>query len=78
MHTSKGFRDQLEKWKQMDTHLLYLPKYSPELNLVEILWRKIKYEWLPLQAFSSYCELKKHVSDILGQYGSKEFTITFA
>ncbi|MGZ4999294.1 MAG: transposase, partial [Methylomonas sp.] len=22
------------------------PPYSPELNLVESLWKKIKYEWL--------------------------------
>ncbi len=73
---TKGFVGLLDG--KRDVHLLYLPKYSPELNLIEILWRKIKYEWLPLQAFSSYCEIKKHVSDILGQYGSKEFTITFA
>jgi transposase len=26
--------------------LKYLPPYSPELNLIEILWRHIKYRWL--------------------------------
>jgi transposase len=25
---------------------LYLPPYSPHLNLAEVLWRKLKYEWL--------------------------------
>ncbi|MCW4153826.1 transposase, partial [Halomonas sp. 18H] len=26
------------------------PAYSPELNLIEILWRQMKYAWLPLSA----------------------------
>jgi transposase len=28
----------------------YLPPYSPELNLIEILWRRIKYTWLPFSS----------------------------
>ena len=27
--------------------LKYLPSYAPELNLIEILWRFLKYYWLP-------------------------------
>lgn len=29
--------------------LYFLPPYSPELNRIEILWRKIKYQWLPFR-----------------------------
>jgi hypothetical protein len=29
----------------------YLPPYSPELNLIEILWRFMKYYWLPFSAY---------------------------
>ncbi len=25
--------------------LLFLPPYSPELNLIEILWKQAKYHW---------------------------------
>ncbi|WP_196800768.1 transposase, partial [Xenorhabdus nematophila] len=25
--------------------LLYLPAYSPELNLIEIVWKQAKYDW---------------------------------
>ncbi|WP_415873359.1 transposase [Burkholderia ubonensis] len=25
--------------------LFYLPPYSPELNLIEIVWRHLKYRW---------------------------------
>jgi transposase len=30
---------------------LFLPAYSPELNPIKILGKKIKYEWLPWTAF---------------------------
>jgi transposase len=33
-------------WEQRGLFLLYLPRYSPHLNIVETLWRKLKYEWL--------------------------------
>ncbi|WP_404841974.1 transposase [Burkholderia vietnamiensis] len=25
--------------------LFYLPAYSPELNMIEIVWRQLKYRW---------------------------------
>ncbi|WP_445305668.1 transposase [Microcoleus sp. herbarium2] len=28
--------------------LFELPSYSSELNLIEILWRFIKYEWIEI------------------------------
>jgi hypothetical protein len=36
-----------------------LPAYSPELNLIEILWRMIKYHWLPLKAYESFKDLMR-------------------
>jgi transposase len=33
-------------WQQRGLYLFYLPRYAPHLNLVEVLWRKLKYEWL--------------------------------
>jgi DDE superfamily endonuclease len=32
----------------------YWPSYAPELNLIEILWRCIKYYWLPFSAYTSF------------------------
>lgn len=32
--------------------ILPVAPYSPELNLIEILWRKIKCEWMPFSAYS--------------------------
>ena len=44
IHTSAIFQDQLPKWEQQGLDIFYLPAYSPELNLIEILWRFMKYE----------------------------------
>jgi transposase len=30
---------------------LYLPPYSPQLNLAETLWRKLKTEWLTVEDY---------------------------
>ena len=31
-----------------------LPDYSPQLNLIEILWRFIKDEWIEIDAYKSW------------------------
>jgi len=51
--------------------VIFLPTYSPELNLIEILWRKIKYEWLPVTAYQSFPALTHHVLQVLSDYGGK-------
>ena len=33
-------------WEKRGLFVLFLPVYSPHLNIVEILWKKLKYEWL--------------------------------
>lgn len=77
IHKSKIFMKNIEKWRiENDLFLLFLPTYSPELNLIEILWRKIKYEWLEFQAYLSFDSLKKNLITILDNVG-KKFNIQF-
>jgi hypothetical protein len=40
------FQNGMECITATEGHYQYLPSYSPELNLIEILWRFIKYYWL--------------------------------
>jgi transposase len=47
----------------------YLPAYSPELNLIERLWWKIKYDWLPLSYYESFASLEKSVLAVLDRIG---------
>lgn len=76
IQTSDEFEEWIEEWKKQGLIIKYLPEYSPELNLIEILWRKIKYEWLPFSAYSSFSDLKNAVVEILGGFGSK-YRISF-
>lgn len=77
LHGSGVFKEKLTGWQQRGVCLHFLPPYSPELNLIEVLWRKVKYEWLPLDAYQSYVHLKNWVLEIVGNVGEK-FHITFA
>ncbi len=54
MHTSSKFKGKLREWEENGLIVKYLPTYSPELNLIEIVWRFIKYHWLPLSAYVSF------------------------
>lgn len=51
VHKSAAFESRIESWQEQGLYLLFLPPYCPELNLIEILWRKIKYEWFPVSAY---------------------------
>lgn len=71
IHKSKLFKENIERWEKMNLHLLYLPTYSPELNLIEILWKSMKYQWYKLEAFTSFKALEKHIESILSGFGDK-------
>lgn len=46
IHTWRIIKERIKVWQQRGLYLFYLPRYSPPLNIVEIWWRKLKYEWL--------------------------------
>lgn len=46
IHTSNIILKKQEEWKEEGLTIFFLPKYSPELNIIEIFWRFIKYNWL--------------------------------
>ncbi len=50
-HTSKLFQDHIPGWRQKGLLIQYIPAHCPELNYIEMLWQKIKYEWLEIEAF---------------------------
>lgn len=76
IHTSHEFTQNLEEWRKKGLIIVNIPPYSPELNLIEILWRKIKYEWMPFSAYQSFQTLKDSLFEILANIGSS-YTINF-
>ncbi|QZE15998.1 IS630 family transposase [Halosquirtibacter laminarini] len=77
IHRSKKFKAKIEEWNALDLYIYFIPPYSPELNIIEILWKHIKYFWLEFKAYESYNSLKKCLLETLGAFGL-EHTINFA
>ena len=77
IHTSAEFEDRSAHWKKQGLIIKCLPTYSPELNLIEILWRRIKYTWLPFSAYACLNALSEALEAILSHVGS-EYQITLA
>jgi len=65
----------VEMLAEKGLRLYFLPPYSPELNRIEILWRKIKYEWLPFKSFKPD-ELEEAINEI-GKYFGSKYNLTF-
>jgi len=55
--------------------LVFLPPYSPELNRIEKLWHKMKYEWMAFKARDD-ATLEADVDRILDGFGS-DYRMTF-
>ena len=71
IHKSKKFMAKIEEWKEKDVLIFFLPPYSPELNLIEILWRRIKYQCIPFDAYICFQNLKERLSYVLNNFGLK-------
>ncbi len=76
-HTSDLFLERQKEWEKKGLFIKNISAYSPELNIIEILWRKIKYEWIDFSAYQSFKDLKDNLFDILKKVGS-EYIIAFA
>lgn len=76
IHHSQGFKAKLEQWQEKDLYIFHLPTYSPHLNRIETLWRKMKYEWLKPHHYLSWQALTQAIEHILQKVGS-EFSIQF-
>ena len=64
-------------WRAAGLHLQFLPAYSPELNLIEILWRRCKHAWITPADYASDQALYERVCYVLQRVGS-EYAVTFA
>ncbi len=77
VHRSGKVRAMIPPWQDQGVALFFLPRYSAHLNKIETLWRKMKYEWMPLGAYQSWSTLIEAVEAMIIQFG-KEHTINFA
>lgn len=69
VHTSRAFKSRIPEWAAQGLELYFLPGYSPELNLIERLWKAIKYRWLDLDAYTSLERMKQRLNEVLCRIG---------
>jgi transposase len=77
IHRSEEFEEKIKEWAKLGLKIYFLPAYCPDLNKIEIIWQKIKYDWLSWEAYRSYKNLCQELDQVLSQIGSL-YQITFA
>lgn len=76
IHTSDLLIEKLPEWEPKKLKIFWLPTYSPKQNLIEILWKFIKYEWIEVEAYASWSNLFKYLKKVLDNFGD-EYVINF-
>lgn len=73
VHAARVIKERIEVWQKRGLYLFYLPRYSPHLNIVETLWRKLKYEWLTPSDYETRETLSYGVRQALKAVGESLF-----
>jgi len=76
IHRSQKMQGKLAEWEEKGFYIFNLPPYSPHLNIIEILWRKMKYEWLKPEDYLSFEKLTEAIKEILSNL-DEEYRINF-
>jgi transposase len=61
----------LDKAKQLGIELLFLPSYSPNLNLIERVWKFVKAETLNGKYYDSFAQFQNAINDCLAKLSTK-------
>ena len=75
---------QLNEWRERNIEIFVLPSYSPyaeryplgQLNLIEILWRFMKYRWIEIDSYKNWQSLVNSIETMLREFGEK-YVINF-
>lgn len=77
IHRAKIIQELMPIWEKRGLFILYLPPYSPELNLAETVWRKMKGQWIDPEDYLEKDSLFYAVNRFLANLG-KNITINFS
>jgi transposase len=70
VHKAKAIQPLLEVLQRQGLKLYFLPPYSPELNRIEKLWHKMKYEWMAFKSRDAKT-LEADLDEILAGFGQR-------
>jgi transposase len=74
IHTSDIILDKIKEWNQRGITIFKLPCYSPDLNLIEVSWRFIKYKCVEIDAYKNWQTFVAFVEKILREFGKNYVT----
>lgn len=77
VHKAKIIQNYVKYWEQRGLYIFYLPPYSPELNIAETLWRKVKKEQIDPEDYSDKDSLFYATNQCMAQFGNI-WTIKFS
>lgn len=69
IHTAKVIQKQLTIWQQRGLFIFYLPAYSPQLNIIERLWKEVKQGWLRPCDYFDFDSLRYGVNRVFANIG---------
>jgi transposase len=75
IHTAKKLKPYWDLLEEKGVQFYFLPPYSPELNRIELLWHKMKYEWLQFKLYTPD-ELEQAIDEIGEGFGDL-YKLTF-
>lgn len=58
IHKSKITKKKITEWEKKGIFFYFITPYSPELNLIENKWNKLKYHSMPKRYFNNSSDLK--------------------
>jgi DDE superfamily endonuclease len=65
VHHAQLVKDRIPALKQAGVSFFFIPPYSPELNMIEPIWRQVKHQDIPHRSFLSIEQLQDAVATAL-------------
>jgi len=69
VHQSKLFKQMKEVWAKKQLFIFYLPPYSPQINIVERVWKELKERWISVDDYLTTDMLFYKTKLILNEIG---------
>ena len=68
VHHSRAVTDDRPQVQAVGIEFFSLPPYSPDLNLIEGVWRHVKHEGLPVRSYATAQALQAAVDEALDRH----------
>ena len=77
VHSAKIIQERIQYWEKRGLYIFFLPPYSPHLNIVETVWRKMKTQWIDPEHYQDKDTLAYALNPFFANLG-KNITINFS